>query len=173
MRRGSLQSSSSALTSIKSSLPHGFVPEDVSTSAAASSAQSGIPPGILDGTLVAPSCIPLPLLGEVRERVGPDPDESVGVIGVGPLLRLDVELRVSVLPARAAFAAGADVGRSMEGPMAEVMLVCKSPVASWKCQDEDRVIGRSYLAYLLAERGDSPPSQCTGRAGRTVHQRVR
>ena len=111
-------------------MPHGFVLCDVSNSAAASSAQSGMEPG-MDGISVAPSCMPLPLLGDVSERVGSAFEDSVGVSGgaaVDP--RLKVELMLRVFPFRPALAAGADVGRSMVAPIDEVMLVCRSPVVS-------------------------------------------
>ncbi len=83
-------------------------------------------------TFVAPSCIPLLLLGDVNERVGPMSEESVGVNGGAFAVATPrVELMLKVFPLSPAFAAGADVGRSMVAPIAEVMLVARSPVVSY------------------------------------------
>ena len=117
-----LQSSSSALTSMRSLLPHGFVVFVLSSSAAASSAQSGMLFALVE-TFVAPSCMPLLLLAEVRERVGPMLEEKVGVSGGSSgVLELEERGRPPGI--------GAEVGRSMPAPATVSIVLWRSLVAS-------------------------------------------
>lgn len=85
----------------------------------------------LDGTFVAPSCIPLLRLvaadAVVSERVGtPLGEENVGVRGGGTAAARRLPLRAPFTP----IGTGADVGRSIAAPAAEAMVVWRSPAAS-------------------------------------------
>ena len=147
---------------MRSSFPHGFA-FVVSSSAAASSAQSGIDAALVD-IFVAPSCIPLPLLADVRERVGAASEENVGVRGTGP------EESPSTLSPPGM---GAEVGRSMPAPEAVVIVLCRSPAASWK-YDTVRIIDQptGVTVYLLSKRRDRPTSQRPCGSCCTIHKRI-
>ncbi|THV06736.1 hypothetical protein K435DRAFT_452638 [Dendrothele bispora CBS 962.96] len=122
--KSSLQSSSSALTSMRSSLPHGLscvIPSSAATSSANCCAKAAA--ATLAGTLFAPSCIALVLVDGNVDRVGTVGEDTVEFAadievsnGLGLMLLLLLLLSVG----------GVEVGRSVE----EVMVLCRSAGAS-------------------------------------------
>ena len=158
-----LQSSSSALTSIRSSFPQGLELLD-SASAAASSAQPTAMSCILVlvAALVAPNCIALEPFADPKDLCAlTEPGEDVadtGGAGAGtsPERPLVVVFRV---------AGGADELRSTESPPTELMVLCRSAVASYHERSQNRSRRTiSASTHRFAQRCDSPPCQCSGSA---------
>lgn len=118
-------------------MPHGFAPADASTSAAASSAQSGMLDDTLAGSFVAPNCMLLLLLVDAPPGARPISLCILVAPNLLPPEELDVKLAagVSVFPVPAC-AAGAEVGRSIDAPRVDATVVWRVPEAIWRLREE-------------------------------------